>query len=78
METHVKIVAILNLILSGMMLLAGLIIFVVLVSGGLLTQVRQKLPENWQKREMYHRNWLNTLSATIHIWDVVTEYTFKA
>ncbi|RLE16853.1 MAG: hypothetical protein DRJ08_06805 [Acidobacteria bacterium] len=37
METHVKIVAILNLILSGMMLLAGLIIFVVLVSGGLLS-----------------------------------------
>ncbi|NOZ12090.1 MAG: hypothetical protein GXO69_00405 [Acidobacteria bacterium] len=37
METHVKVVAILHLIFSGMMLLAGLIIATLVISGGLIS-----------------------------------------
>lgn len=37
METHVKIVAILHLIFSGILFLMGLIIAILLVSGGLIS-----------------------------------------
>ena len=43
METHVKVVAILHLVFSGMMLLAGLIISILLVSGGLISGDRETI-----------------------------------
>ncbi|NOY23252.1 MAG: hypothetical protein GXO70_07060 [Acidobacteria bacterium] len=37
METHVKVVAILHLVFSGMMLLMGLMVAILVVSGGLIS-----------------------------------------
>ncbi|MCK5879280.1 MAG: hypothetical protein KAH24_05850, partial [Holophagae bacterium] len=37
METHVKVVAVLHLIFSGMLLLVGLMVVILMVSGGLIS-----------------------------------------
>ncbi len=37
METHIKVVAILHLVFSGMMMLVGLMVAILVVSGGLIS-----------------------------------------